>query len=1144
MAEQIINVGTAPNNGTGDPLRTAFIKTDNNFDQIWAAGPVGTNVRIQGSTVSTLQVNQDLNLSPNGTGNIRLNNNAIPGANNTWFLGSTTNRWRGLYAGNVEAANLTVTSGLTVPGDVYVGGNLTVVGNTIQIGNIVTDTKTIQLSNTAASAAAANGSGITVGANDNIATMLYSSTSNVWAMNIGANLAGNVTAPYFFGNGSQLTGITTYSNANVVTLLAGFGSNTISTTGNITAGYLIGNGSQLTGITSYANANAVAYGQAGWAGNIIPSGNAVYSLGNATNQWNDLYVSNATIYMNNVPVSLTAGNVLTVNSQPVLINDSNTSITTTGNITADYFIGDGSQLTGIASTGNVTFSGNVISTTGTNNLLINLNGENFIANTANGGAIGLYSGNSQIAINNDTPGIEITSLNVNLVARAEGDINLDATAANGVVDIESAGSTTITAGGNEWTFDNAGTLIFPASPNGQIYGGLDNDFIINTANANAASYYFTFSQLGDLTVPVNLNVSGNAYISDIVGPGNGNVTITANTQSWLFDDTGAITLPSTGQIRSVGNTGMRLSAGASDATGLLLDNTSDAEIYANANVSVYTDAGNTGWTFDNTGNLTVPGIIQGSADSDYALKLGAAPEETAAGRWLQVRSGDVADHIHFDTSNNSAWNFYLGSDNQYVLIGNTGNISIGSCDLGNNTTYQWTFDNTGNVNLPTNGSINFAAGGITQATDEDFVITVNDADDDGFAIFNRITDEDGNIVAETEMQRDRFEITVDAQGAAYNWQFSDNEGILYLPGNVQGNYGASTSFYATDNGSGGSMEMKTISYIGDTLGSNIRVTQNNATISTGNAAYTWNFDNTGGLTAPGNISTTWLNIGNIGNIVSLEADVKLQIVANAASNTAPYWTFNNDGTLYVPGNISGDNSAPLIVEGSGSGEGYISLPHATFGGEQVAIVNKFGLGNGIRLETNGGNLFFDDDGVLTVPGNIVMPSGTSLTGSGASPAPSISGFTSVSAETLSATGNVTGGNISATGNITATNLPTKFTGSWSVPIGNTTQSFTVDGNNTYQMWVEGNIPNGIIAWNALVTITNTNVPVLGQQFAWNYEGAGNPIMLTSIPAQIIGTAGAISNASPAVANTNVFTFGINNASGNIITVEYGWVKIS
>ena len=82
---------------------------------------------------------------------------------------------------------------------------------------------------------------------------------------------GNITGDYFIGNGSQLTGLpATYSNANVSTFMAAFGSNTISTTGNITSGniftagvvsatgnitgsYILGNGSQLTGITSTAS---------------------------------------------------------------------------------------------------------------------------------------------------------------------------------------------------------------------------------------------------------------------------------------------------------------------------------------------------------------------------------------------------------------------------------------------------------------------------------------------------------------------------------------------------------------------------------------------------------------------------------------------------------------------------------------------------------------------------------------------------------------------------------------------------------------------------------------------------------------------------------------------------------------------------
>lgn len=39
MAElQIINIGTNPNDGEGDPLRTAFAKVNNNFANLWSTG--------------------------------------------------------------------------------------------------------------------------------------------------------------------------------------------------------------------------------------------------------------------------------------------------------------------------------------------------------------------------------------------------------------------------------------------------------------------------------------------------------------------------------------------------------------------------------------------------------------------------------------------------------------------------------------------------------------------------------------------------------------------------------------------------------------------------------------------------------------------------------------------------------------------------------------------------------------------------------------------------------------------------------------------------------------------------------------------------------------------------------------------------
>jgi hypothetical protein len=71
--------------------------------------------------------------------------------------------------------------------------------------------------------------------------------------------------------------LTPYSDANVTALLAAFGSNSITTTGNVTAGYFIGDGSQLTGVTGeYGNANVAAYLPTNTAnvgaGNVVASG--------------------------------------------------------------------------------------------------------------------------------------------------------------------------------------------------------------------------------------------------------------------------------------------------------------------------------------------------------------------------------------------------------------------------------------------------------------------------------------------------------------------------------------------------------------------------------------------------------------------------------------------------------------------------------------------------------------------------------------------------------------------------------------------------------------------------------------------------------------------------------------------------------
>jgi hypothetical protein len=147
--------------------------------------------------------------------------------------------------------------------------------------------------------------------------------------------------------------------------------------------------------------------------------------------------------------------------------------------------------------------------------------------------------------------------------------------------------------------------------------------------------------------------------------------------------------------------------------------------------------------------------------------------------------------------------------------------------------------------------------------------------------------------------------------------------------------------------------------------------------------------------------------------------------------------------------------------------------------------------------------------------------------------------------TINVAGNVSvGGNLAVTGNITGNvaNVATQTTGSWSLAAGTNTVNLSVPINGTYSIWVRGNIPNGIVTYTATVVVTNTNVPVLGSSYGW-YYAAGNALVLTAIPTQIVGTVNDISNAVVSTSTANVFTFGITNNSGNTAVVDYGYTKL-
>ena len=533
-------------------------------------------------------------------------------------------------------------------------------------------------------------------------------------------------------------------------------------------------------------------------------------------------VGNLIIGSTNGIVKTFIGNTAEAN---VITTVNSDGLTVSGNVTANYFIGDGSQLTGIStsfdlemhvskdgndSTGTGTILRPYLSIThaltqvagGRNTIVIHPGGytENptitnldtqlitydatgastlvygtvTIANTT-GRIAGLkmtnlaITGNAQAYINSSTVDEQFTKSSSGYVEVDDCELQV-----TGNVLISGSGTTTII--GNKianLVVNNAGASVLVKGANDclmpRVTAGSLNivDSIIrassNTANAVTTSAGTVVTLMNNQVVTpaadsvARVSITGfHSIISVVYDKANSTLSNSLNSVAY-FQTANVDSLVSSGNVTG----GNILTAGLISVTG---------------NVSGNFFIGNgsqlTGITASaNTGNVTFNDqavVGTGNPEGGGGLYLAPGTESVGNLQYIRVRGGDVATHIHLDTGNNAYFDQYFGDDSKYVKLeaGATGNIMIGTNAI------NWNFDASGDLTVP--GAILTASASkldlVGFGSNTAYLTTTAD---DSTALFM------GAVVVDLRAS-DSISITTNTDSTSYQWTF-DETGNLALP---------------------------------------------------------------------------------------------------------------------------------------------------------------------------------------------------------------------------------------------------------------------------------------------------------------------------------------------------------------------------
>ena len=509
----------------------------------------------------------------------------------------------------------------------------------------------------------------------NITTTGISNLNSIGNVKISGGGTGQVIATDGAGNLSFITiGTASLNNGSSNVTVANSGNITFSVAGNANVGTFTGTGLNVAGyLNATGNANVGNLGTA----QVLATANvtAPQLISNTSTGTAPLVVSSTTLVSNLNADLLDGYNSAVANTaNTVVVRD------TSGNVSANFFIGDGSQLTGIGDAASIA--------NGTSNVRIP---------SVNGNVTIGVAGNANVAVVTGT-GVNVAgtlnatgNANVGNIGAARGVFTNIAGEGGNISNIQGAN-----VSGTVSSATTAGTVTTAAQPNITSVGTLTSLSVTGTTTA------------GNLSTGGTLSVTGNANVGNLGTAGlivaDGNVSGGNLTTGGVVAATGNVSggnLTTGGVVAATGNVsgGNLTTGGVVAATG----NVSGGNLTTAGALSVTGNA--------NVGNIgAAAGVFTTVAGT---LTTNAQPNITSVGTLtsLTVTGTTTAGNLSTGGTLSVTGNANVGNLGTGGLITATGNVS------GGNLTTAGVVAATGNVsggNITTVGLVN-ATGNIVSS---------------------------------------------------------------------------------------------------------------------------------------------------------------------------------------------------------------------------------------------------------------------------------------------------------------------------------------------------------------------------------------------------------------------------------------------